>query len=65
MNTKVTSWLELGIDGNYSVRDYSGIAANVQSAELMSPYGVVYRDDLGNLEKYPYTQSLISPLYGV
>jgi TonB-linked SusC/RagA family outer membrane protein len=65
INTKVTSWLELGIDGNYSVRDYSGIAANVSSAELMSPYGVTFRDDQGNLEKYPYTQSLISPLWGV
>ena len=31
----------------------------------MSPYGVLYRDSLGNLEKYPYTQSLISPLWGV
>ena len=65
VNTKVTSWLELGVDGSYSLRDYSGIAANVQSAQLMSPYGVVYRDDKGNLEKYPYTQSLVSPLWGV
>ena len=65
VNTKVTSWFELGIDGAYSKRDYSGNAANVGSAELMSPYGVVYRDSLGNLEKYPYTQSLISPLWGV
>jgi TonB-linked SusC/RagA family outer membrane protein len=65
LNTKVAPWLELGIDGNYSVRDYSGIASNIGSAQLMSPYGVQYRDDQGNLEKYPYTQSLISPLWGV
>ncbi|MEO5682493.1 MAG: SusC/RagA family TonB-linked outer membrane protein [Chitinophagaceae bacterium] len=65
VNTKVTSWFELGVDAAYSKRDYSGVAANVGSAELMSPYGVVYRDSLGNLEKYPYTQSLISPLWGV
>lgn len=65
INTKVTSWFELGMDAAYSRRDYSGNAANVGSAELMSPYGVVYRDSLGNLEKYPYTQSLISPLWGV
>ncbi|MEP6748218.1 MAG: SusC/RagA family TonB-linked outer membrane protein [Bacteroidota bacterium] len=65
VNTKVTSWFELGVDGGYSKRDYSGNAANVGSAELMSPYGVVYRDSLGHLEKYPYTQSLISPLWGV
>ena len=65
INTKVTSFLELGIDGNFSNLDYSGAAANISSAELMSPYGVVYRDDMGNLEKYPYTQSLINPLWGV
>ena len=65
INTKITSWFELGVDASYSKRDYSGNAANVGSAEIMSPYGVVYRDSLGNLEKYPYTQSLISPLWGV
>ena len=64
VNTKVTSWFELGLDGAYSRRDYSGIAANVGTAELMSPYGVMYRDSLGHLEKYPYTQSPII-LYGV
>jgi TonB-linked SusC/RagA family outer membrane protein len=65
VDTKITSWFELGLDGSYSRRDYSGIPANLSSAELMSPYGVVYRDDAGNLEKYPYTQSLINPLWGV
>jgi hypothetical protein len=65
VNTKVTSWLELGVDANYSVRDYSGNAANVAFAETMPPYGVMYRDDQGNLEKYPYTQSSLNPLWGV
>jgi TonB-linked SusC/RagA family outer membrane protein len=65
INAKVTSWLELGVDANYSQRDYSGVAANIGAAQLMSPYGVMFRDDAGNLEKYPYTQSLINPLWGV
>ena len=65
IDTKVTSWFQIGLDGSYSKRNYSGIAANVGSAQIMSPYGVVYRDSLGNLEKYPYTQSLITPLWGV
>ena len=65
VNTKVTSWLELGIDANYSKRDYSGYAANIGEAQMMSPYGVMYRDTLGNLEKYPFTQSAINPLWGV
>ncbi len=65
VNTKVTSWMEIGIDANYSKRDYSGNAANIGQAQMMSPYGVMYRDTLGNLEKYPYTQSAINPLWGV
>lgn len=65
LDTKITSWFELGLDGSYSRRDYSGVAANIGTAEQMSPYGVVYRDDAGNLEKYPYTQSVINPLWGV
>ena len=65
VDTKITSWLELGVDGSYSKRNYSGVAANVGTAETMSPYGVMFRDSLGNLEKYPYTQSSINPLWGV
>ncbi|WP_018631145.1 SusC/RagA family TonB-linked outer membrane protein [Niabella aurantiaca] len=65
IDAKVTSWLQLGLDGAYNKLDYSGFSANVSAAQLMSPYGVLYRDSLGNLEKYPYTQSLASPLWGV
>ncbi|WP_084490333.1 SusC/RagA family TonB-linked outer membrane protein [Niabella ginsenosidivorans] len=65
VNAKITKWLELGLDGAYNVLDYSGIPANVLSAEQMSPYGVMYRDDQGHLEKYPYTQSAVNPLWGV
>lgn len=65
VDTKVASWFELGVDGAYSRRDYSGVSANVGNAEIMSPYGVMYRDSTGDLEKYPYTQSLINPLWGV
>ncbi|MBN8858066.1 MAG: TonB-dependent receptor [Sphingobacteriales bacterium] len=65
VNTKVTPWLELGLDGSYSKRDYSGVAASVSGAEVVSPYGVMFRDSLGNLEKYPYTQSQVNPLWGV
>src|SRR5690606_17207143 len=65
INTQITSWLEMGVDAGFSKRDYSGVAANVGAAQSMSPYGVMYRDDQGNLEKYPYTQSLVNPLWGV
>lgn len=65
INTTITSWLKVGVDANYSRRDYSGFAANISDAQNMSPYGVMYRDDQGNLEKYPYTQSAANPLWGV
>ncbi|WP_270089960.1 SusC/RagA family TonB-linked outer membrane protein [Sphingobacterium sp. SYP-B4668] len=65
INMDVTKWLEVGVDAGYSKRDYSGIAANINEAQTMSPYGVMYRDDQGNLEKYPYTQSGVNPLWGV
>lgn len=65
INTDITSWLKVGVDASYSNRDYSGFAASISSAQTMSPYGVEFRDDQGNLEKYPYTQSSINPLWGV
>ena len=65
VNTTITSWLKIGIDGSFSRRDYSGYAADIGAAQTMSPYGVNYRDDLGHLEKYPYTQSSINPMWGV
>jgi len=65
VNTTITSWLKIGMDAGYSRRDYSGFAANVGEAQIMSPYGVMFRDELGNLEKYPYTQSAINPLWGI
>lgn len=65
LKTNITSWLEVGVDGSFSKRDYSGVPANIGEAQTMSPYGVMYRDDQGNLEKYPYTQSGVNPLWGV
>ncbi|MGV8138009.1 MAG: TonB-dependent receptor [Mangrovibacterium sp.] len=65
ISTDITDWLKIGVDGSFTRRDYSGFTANVASAQTMSPYGVMYRDDQGNLEKYPYTQSSVNPLWGV
>jgi TonB-dependent starch-binding outer membrane protein SusC len=66
LKTNVTKWLEVGVDGSFSRRDYSGINANVGEAQTMSPYGVMYRDpEKKLLEKYPYTQSATNPLWGV
>ncbi|PSL31163.1 TonB-linked SusC/RagA family outer membrane protein [Dyadobacter jiangsuensis] len=48
-----------------SAQPETRFAANINEAQTMSPYGVMYRDEAGNLEKYPYTQSAINPLWGV
>lgn len=65
VNTSITDWLQVGLDANYSRRDYSGFAANMREAQASSPYGVMFRDDQGNLEKYPQSGSSINPLWGV
>ncbi len=66
LKTNITKWLELGVDGSYSKRDYSGFSASIAQAQMISPYGVFYRDEENKLlEKYPYTQSAIHPLWGV
>ncbi|MDR1097959.1 MAG: TonB-dependent receptor [Tannerella sp.] len=65
INASITNWLQIGVDADFAGRDYSGFAANIGSAQMMTPYGAVYRDDEGNLEKYPYTQSEVNPLWGV
>ena len=54
------------MDGSFSKRDYSDIPTNINQAQTMSPYGVMFRDAEGKLlEKYPYTQSAVNLLWGV
>lgn len=66
INTDITSWLQIGVDAAYTKSDYSGAGANLYQATVMSPYGAMYRDDENKLlEKFPYTQSGINPLWGV
>ncbi|GHT46843.1 hypothetical protein AGMMS49965_24640 [Bacteroidia bacterium] len=66
INTDITDWLQVGVDAAYTQSDYSGAAANIYQATVMSPYGMMYRDAAQTLlEKYPYTQSGVNPLWGV
>lgn len=64
LNTTITNWLKVGIDASYSKDDYSGLAAQLDYPfRRATPYGNLYRDDQGNLEKYPALNE--SPLWGV
>lgn len=66
MKTNITDWLEVGLDAAYSRADFSGTAANLTEAYVLSPYGVNYRDEEQKLiEKYPTGQSHGHPLWGV
>lgn len=65
LSSEVTSWLTLSVDAAYTRQDYSGIAANIQTAYYLSPYGTPWRDGSTELEKYPMTESdgLQNPLW--
>lgn len=67
INTNITRWLQIGADASFSKRDYSGNVPDLKVAEMMSPYGVVYRDSLNNVEKYPVEggANYINPLWGI
>ena len=74
LNTNITDWLEVGIDGTYNNNDYSGIGADMELAYQMAPIGHPYRfDSMPNdvnssnsrlLERYPTGSSVQSPLWG-
>jgi len=65
INTDITSWLKIGADASYTKQDFSGLGADLFVAQRITPYGNLYRDDQGNLEKYPYEGSQMNPLWGV
>ena len=65
IDTDITDWLEIGIDGSYSYRDNSGIGADLSSLLGGSPYGDVYLKNWNKkvLEKYPIGESVVNPLW--
>lgn len=66
VKSSITSWLDMNVDASYSQVDYSGFSASLGEAYKMSPYGVMYRDEENKLlEKYPYAQSAVNPLWGM
>ena len=64
VDTDITKWLKIGVDGTYNLTDYSGVAADLQDAMTMSPYGSPYRDEEKKLlERWPTSQSTANPLW--
>ncbi|GAA5221042.1 TonB-dependent receptor [Membranihabitans marinus] len=57
LNTKITSWLNVGLTSLYSMRDLSGVSGSVNGAYRLSPYGNLYlEDDPSNLNPYPMVE---------
>lgn len=67
LQTDITDWFKFGVDAAYSRRNPSVFGADLQTAYAMMPYGSMYRDENGNLEKFPQSEgkSLVNPLWGV
>lgn len=63
ISSDITDWLRIGLDAAYTRRDYSGNAANVYNAMIMSPYGMKNRPN-GELEYSPVANSSrVNPLW--
>jgi TonB-linked SusC/RagA family outer membrane protein len=66
INADVTSWLQIGMDAAYTNAHFSGVRANLTTAQNLGPYSEPYRDNATQLlEKYPETQSQVNPLWDV
>lgn len=60
----ITDWFNIGLDVNLSRRDFSGVAASLGNALTLPPWTDPYRNDQGELEKYPRENSYVNPLWG-
>ncbi len=65
IDTDITDWLQIGVDGSYSYRDYSGLGVNLQALVRGIPYSVVYVKNWPEkkLEKFPTGESISNPLW--
>ncbi len=59
LNVAATDWLNLGLNSGYSLKDYSGIRANLGAASWLSPWASLYYDD-GVPTKQPQDVGLVA-----
>jgi TonB-linked SusC/RagA family outer membrane protein len=63
IENKITSWLTIGLNSQFTRRDLSGIRPPMESAYWLSPYGKLYFDD-GSLVPYPAVDNIeFNPLF--
>ena len=58
VNTYITDWLQIGVDGRYNRSDYSGVGVPTGTIRYGDSYEEYYRGDPedGLLEKWPFTE---------
>ncbi len=69
LDTKITDWLQVGVEGSYNISDYSGYNMpeayhGFYNALVLSPYASPYRNNSSQLERYPMVESWKNPLWG-
>ena len=52
LDTKITKWLNVGVNAQFANKDLSGIKADVSAAKTMSPFGDMYEED-GSIKVHP------------
>ncbi|TDB67951.1 SusC/RagA family TonB-linked outer membrane protein [Arundinibacter roseus] len=52
LDITLTDWLSIGTNTGFTIKDYSGIRANFETASYLSPYSSLYYDD-GELKSLP------------
>jgi TonB-linked outer membrane protein, SusC/RagA family len=63
LDNKITNWLTIGLNSQFTRRDLSGIRAPLDMAYWLSPYAKLYFDD-GELVPYPAVDNLeFNPLF--
>ena len=74
LQSDVTDWLQVGLDGAYTNSDFSGQVADVGQAQLIAPIGYPYRypgqpfnsalNPSRDLERFPTANNVQNPLWG-
>lgn len=74
IQTEVTDWLDVGLDGSFTSSDFSGQVANVNLAQRIAPIGLPFRYDgqpfnsasntSTDLERFPTANNVQNPLWG-
>ncbi|GAB3166535.1 SusC/RagA family TonB-linked outer membrane protein [Telluribacter humicola] len=57
LDMTITDWLSIGTHTGFTIKDYSGIRANFESASYLSPFSSLYYDD-GELKSLPMDDGL-------